>query len=324
MAELFLLPSEELTPPAWLVPAAAGPVRCFNPGLLPDGDGWLVASRVVGPDGARRVSLSRLDSSFGVVPGSAVPLSDLVRFRPGALLDERARGWFADPRLYRISGRTWLSWNSGWHAPLNHQYLVEIDPASLRPSGPARELLLEGPRRPIEKNWTLFGEERTFAVYAVSPHRVLSLSLDGEDDVLLRTASETAWDPGLFPGLHGELRGGAPPQRDGESWTSFCHSVGGPEGSYRYVPSAYRFGAVPPFAPTHAPRTRVPLPNPFGPARAHPRLNPVVEEVLYPSGAARVRGGWVVSYGINDELCAVARLGAEEVAATLEPVGAES
>ena len=42
---------------------------------------------------------------------------------------------FADPRLYRLAGRLFVYWNSGWHEPQNHQFLQELDPVSLRPVG---------------------------------------------------------------------------------------------------------------------------------------------------------------------------------------------
>ena len=45
-----------------------------------------------------------------------------------------------------------------------------------------------------------------------------------------------------------------------------------------------------------------------------------MEEVLYPCGAARDGDRWIVSYGINDEHCALAILTGAEVEAALEPV----
>ena len=48
-----------------------------------------------------------------------------------------------------------------------------------------------------------------------------------------------------------------------------------------------------------------------------PPLNPAVESVVYPCGAAIDGGTWLISYGLNDERCGIARMPHETVAATL-------
>lgn len=316
MTRLVLFDGVDLLPEAWRPALAPGPLRCFNPGLLRDGAGWLFACRVVGSDQLRRIGLCRLDPDFGVVPGSAVPLSDSISFPAGCGLAPRATSWFADPRLYRLEGRLFVYWNSGWHEPHNHQFLQELDGATLAPVGAPRELLLAGARQPIEKNWTIFGEGPFHAVYAIAPHRILGLTLDGEGPIVLSEAATSEWDPGDFPRQFGALRGGAAPQRLEDRYFSFCHSVSGPgHGEYRYVPSVYTFAASFPFAPAGAPVRPVPLENPFGTSTRNEKLNPAVSEVVYPCGAAYDEGSWVVSYGLNDESCAIAVLSRDEVEA---------
>jgi predicted GH43/DUF377 family glycosyl hydrolase len=49
-------------------------------------------------------------------------------------------------------------------------------------------------------------------------------------------------------------------------------------------------------------------------------LAPNVGEVIYACGAAWRDGKWVVSYGINNERCAIAQLDADEVDALLGAV----
>lgn len=319
--ECIVFETRRLLPPEWLESAAGGPVRAFNPGLLRDGDGWLLAYRIVGPDGRRRIGLCRLDEALQIRPGSAVPFSDGVRFRPAATYPETAYHWFADPRLYRFDGRLFVYWNSGWHEPHNCQFLQEIDPGSLRPLGFARELRFEG-RQKLEKNWTLFGAENGLhAVYTIAPHRTLSFSLAGDDDV---TMSETSWMdwrlPG-YPACHGGLRGGAPPVLvEGRFW-SFCHSVHDGADGYRYLPAVYTFAAEEPFRPLAGPKQPLALGNPFGGERTYDRLNPAVGEVIYPCGAAWDGARWIVSHGLNDEYCALSFLSPAAVDATLEPVG---
>src|SRR5690348_6228912 len=99
---------EDLLPEAWKHQAQNGPVRTFNPGLLRDNDGWLFAYRVVAADGYRRIAIARLDANRVVIPGSQVPLTNYVRFRPDVDYPEIARQWFADPRLYRLGKRVFI------------------------------------------------------------------------------------------------------------------------------------------------------------------------------------------------------------------------
>jgi hypothetical protein len=311
-----------LLPQEWQHLPAQGPVRTFNPGLLRAEASWIFACRVVGADGLRRIALCRLDDAFRVLSGSVVPFSDHVRFRAGNTYPEVATHWFADPRLYRLGGRTWVYWNSGWHEPQNHQFLQEFDSTTLAPIGTARELLLRDERRKLEKNWTLFATgsgPRCFAVYSIVPHRVLELSLEGAGDLECSDFATTSWSVDSYPASHGGLRGGAPPVFAEDQFWSFCHSVHDDPAGYRYAPAVYRFTASPPFAPNAGPTRSLTLGNPFGTNRIHPRLNPAVGEVIYPCGAARNGHRWVISHGINDEYCALSTIPPEQVLATLHP-----
>jgi hypothetical protein len=186
--ECIVARAEELLPETWKTAAGNGPVRVFNPGLLRDGEGWLFAYRAVSPDGLRRIGLCRLDAKLRPIAGSQLPLTDHVRFRTDADYPEVVRAWFADPRLYRLGGRIFIYWNSGWHEPRNYQFVQELDPTTLLPRGSPRELLLRGERQKLEKNWTLFhaGDERKdefHAIYSIVPHRVLAFSLAGDGDI---------------------------------------------------------------------------------------------------------------------------------------------
>lgn len=318
-----LFSSAELMPEAWRAAAAAGPVRMFNPGLLREAaGGWLLAYRVVGADTSRRIALCRLDANFRVIPGSAVPFSDSVRFRTDGDYPEIAKTWFADPRLYLLEGRLWIYWNSGWHEPRNCQFLQELDRHTLRAVGFPRELCLQGERRKLEKNWTLFAtaDGSLRAVYAIEPHRVLAFSLEGEGDITFADLAQQEWKNAEYPVCHGGLRGGAPPVlHDGHYW-SFCHSVHDDDGGYRYAPAVYAFSATAPHAPTFAPRRPLTLYTPRESRRTHERLNPAVGEVVYPCGAAHDGARWIISHGLNDEYCALSFVSHVTVAAATFPV----
>jgi predicted GH43/DUF377 family glycosyl hydrolase len=306
-----LLPSE------WREAAEGGPAWCFNPSVLASGEGYLMAYRVVLADGRRRIAACRLGPDLQPVEGSQAPLSDLLHFRDDCGLPERARGWFADPRLFSLQGRTFLYWNSGWHEPANHQFVAELTPRSLLPAGPARVLLLDGPRREVEKNWMFPEGLDGLCVYSTQPHRLLRFDPAAPGDWMFSGGPGEDWDAGPLAQSHGGLRGGAAPVRLGDGrMLSLCHAVEDSPCGYRYRPVAYTFSMEPPYRPLTRPARPLPLPNPAGPRNLLPRLNPAVGEVVYPSGLARHPKGWLVSYGINDEACALAVLSEEEILAT--------
>jgi hypothetical protein len=314
--------AEQLLPHAWRHFSREGPVRTFNPGLLRESQGWILAYRIVATDGLRRIGICRLNQDLEIVGDSQVAWSDHVRFRPDGVYPEVATHWFADPRLYRFSGRLFIYWNSGWHEPRNCQFVQEIDPVTLRPIDYPRELLLrEGGRQQLEKNWTFFaGEEgKCFAVYSIQPHRILTFSLEDAAEVYFDEVARIDWSLAGYPSSHGGLRGGAPPVlAEGQYW-NFCHSVHDGAEGYRYAPALYSFAAAPPFAPTSCPIRPLELDNPFGGKRTYERLNRAVGEVIYPCGAARDGARWLISHGINDEYSAISTLEHADVLATLVP-----
>lgn len=311
--------NSNLLPATWRSPAAERTARIFNPGLLREGDGWLLAYRVVcEPELQRRIAICRLDEQFRVVPGSQLPLSDWFNVTSAESLPPEASRWFADPRLYRLGGRIFIYWNSGWHEPQNYQFLQELDSKSLRPIGTPRELVLRGTRQKLEKNWALFDRDGLYVVYSVDPHRILAGSIAGERSIQCVDAASPIVNPGGFAQKHGGLRGGAPPQLAGEHYYSFCHSIEDGPAGYRYIPSVYRFAAKFPFAPTDMPREPLRFEVPPKARRALPKLNPAVDEVIYPSGAAYHHGKWIISFGVDDERCAITVLGMNEVTRTFE------
>ena len=314
--------AEELLPAAWRGLACQGPLRSFNPALLADGPGWLFAYRMVGADSRRRIAVGRLDAELRIIPGSAVALSDLIRFAAERPYPDAVRRWFADPRLYRLDGRLFVYWNSGWNPQPNFQFIAELDSDTLMPRGAARELRLAGARRPIEKNWTFFGDDPVYALYSPMQQAILDVSLDSTPAVELRPRHARPWDIGCFAWRYGELRGGAPPQRVGESYYAFCHTVYPTPLGYNYTAVVYRFSAAFPFRPTDAPLRALRLENPLGPDTLGDRLNPHAGTVIYPCGAAHRDGTWLISYGINDARAAIALLSAAEVEAAMQPLTA--
>ncbi len=321
--ESVVFGAEELLPDNWKGFTAQGPVRTFNPGLLRDRGGWIFAYRIVGPDGVRRIAICRLNHALGVIAGSQCPLSDQVRFRPGAEYPEMATRWFADPRLYRFDQRIFIYWNSGWHEPRNCQFIQELDSVTLQPRGYPRELILRGERQKLEKNWAFFHrpeEMKLYAVYSILPHRVLEFSLERETEIVFDEVSRVEWPMGSYPPHHGGLRGGAPPCLHDGQFLAFCHSVHDGVNGYRYLPAVYGFASKLPFAPTARPIKPLDFGNQFGALRNHAKLNPAVGEVIYPCGAAHDGTRWLIAHGINDEYCGISLVDHAAVLASVESI----
>jgi predicted GH43/DUF377 family glycosyl hydrolase len=316
MAELQILDTRKLLPDELKHSAAAGSVYAFNPSLLRLSETWLLAYRLVLPDGLRRIALCQLNDQLEVIPGSVVPFSDKIRFPVNSKLPPQALGWFADPRLYRLGSRYFLHWNSGWHEPQNYQFLQEFDPKTLQTFGPPREMRLDGSRQAIEKNWTLWGENSYYACYSPNPHKVLGFDLAGEGPLHFCPAYEHAWSNRIYERRYGKLRGGAAPIRVGESYLALCHSMHGQTGSaYDYEAAAYTFSASPPFAPILAPHRPIQVNPPT--TRQLPPLNQAVGRVIYPCGLSQVGQDLLVSLGLNDEHCALLQLKIDELRGSL-------
>lgn len=311
--ESMVLDTAALCPPG-MAPATT---RCFNPALLADGDGWILAYRVVGADGRRRLAICRLDTAFGPRPGSVADLGDALRLPDGDYPAE-AREWQADPRLYRRGDTLWLHWNSGWHSGPNYQFMAALDAHTLRPLGPARELALEHGRRPIEKNWTFFGDRLEHGIYAPDPFRLIERVEETENRLVYRLVPGTV-ETSAFARRYGSLRGGAPPVAVDNAFIVIGHAVARTPLGYRYVAAACRVSAHPPFDLLQGPRAPLLLDLPNGAGLAERGLNPAAGHIVYPTGAVRDGAGLLVSFGIDDRVAAIARVPLAHLETVLEP-----
>lgn len=159
-------------------------------------------------------------------------------------------------------------------------------------------------RNAWEKNWQPFSHGGDlYAVYSASPHRVLRVG--GE--------AELAYDtPALFHWRGGEVRGGAAPVRVGGEYWSFFHDRVVARGGLRvYRLGLYCFSAEPPFAVT---RYR---PTPI--LEADPRTKPADQycAAVFPCGAVRRGGRWLISMGVHDRWGEVHDFGHAELEASL-------
>ena len=299
-----------LTPLSWRGDSAlTSLVRVFNPALIRTVSGWLMAYRFVGPDQLRRIAFCRLNEEFKVIENSCVAFSDLINV-PG-------RCWFADPRFYKLNGRHYVYWNSGWEEPTNKQFLQEFDIHTLLPVGLPRVFTYALSENKIEKNWMLFEEECILAVYSVNPHRILNVNIEKDSLISFTHHSEFTWDNSVYERQYGALRGGCPPVKRGDIYYSLCHSVFGTPENYRYVAAFYCFSALGDFRPLAYPLFPLDLYDSLICERKYSKLNPAVGDVIYPCGALYIDGQWIISYGINDEQCAIALVSDKDIQESL-------
>ena len=321
-AALDTISPENAVPAEW-AHLQAGYVSIFNP-TLSECDGRLViAYRVAGEvDGLRRIATAVLDDNFQIVPGSATPFSDHIEFALPDELDEVSQTWFADPRYFRLSDGLWMMWNNGHVDGVNKQFLVRVTEDGLRPIGKAREILMTGARRKTEKNWSLFEDSQgVWAVYSVTPHRILKVDMSSDSVITCRLTVESAWTA-KYSQLYGALRGGAQPLHVGSQFCNLVHSSYlMPEGR-EYVAAVYQFEDKYPFTPTQELVIPIFVPEVLKKsesANLHD-LNPGTSRVVYPSGLV-LRGDDVIfSIGINDHEMGIARTSLSAIQAEMTPV----
>lgn len=248
----------------------------FNPSLTEYRDGYLFAFR----DGWRgsNVHVVPLDREFA-------PAGEAVRLD---LWHAEANYGREDPRLFWFRGAVHVAYIGvvGGCAGVKTSVLYARLGDDLRaeqvfyPHLPARNAW--------EKNWSFFeAEGGLFAVYSVSPHRVLRVSGD-RAEFAHETPGPAPWHPGT------EMRGGASPVRVGDEFWSFIHSSRtDPDGMKVYYTGLYTFSAAPPFRPLRI------IPDAID--TANRATNPDnYAAVLFACGAVRQGGRWVVSSGLHD------------------------
>ncbi|MFM6981613.1 MAG: polysaccharide pyruvyl transferase family protein [Microbacteriaceae bacterium] len=281
-----------------------GEFHTFNPALIANGDGFVMAYRFVSnSDLIRRIAMCRLDADMNVIPGSAVDFSDLIEFADPAA-DERSREWFADPRLFQLLGKTWMVWNDGNRSDGNHQFMVEVTvDGALAPAAAAREITIKDGRRKNEKNWAFFeADGKVWVVYSITPHQILSADLTSSDTrVICQSEVAVEWNA-RYSETFGALRGGAQPVRVGDRFINLVHSSFNMPDGREYVAAVYEFAAKFPFAPVRELPVPVKLntPKPAADAVVENSLNPTTSHVVYPTGLV-INGDKVnISAGVND------------------------
>lgn len=155
----------------------------------------------------------------------------------------------------------------------------------------------------IQKNWTFFRyRDKMMCVYKPYPHEVFFVDTATGSQILV--SQKTSSDE-IVTWRYGEIRGGAPPIKVGESYFSFFHSRlphPDPERKARYYMGVYEFWGEPPFRPKRCSKLPILVASEMEKA-AHN-----LPYTVFPCGAQLVKDEWVISMGVNDNSIALLRL----------------
>lgn len=279
----------------------------FNPTLARVGDTYVMTYRVVDEVlKTRRIASCKLTIDLLIVSGSVTPLSDLIEFTDEEELSERSLTWHADPRYFRLGKDLYVFWNDGSLKPANHQFLLQIGPDGLTPVGKARLVRKEPYESRIEKNWQFFDAQgSTYAIYENRPLHLLSVEMAGNGVINCSDVVKTDWNTG-YEEKFGHIRGGAQPVLNNGGFLTLAHSSHkNSHGKLVYHPCFYRFEPTFPFRVTHRPKGPFVIPIHGHEKHRLPPLNKQTATVVYPCGLVVEDEKAVISFGINDESCAV-------------------
>lgn len=170
--------------------------------------------------------------------------------------------------------------------------------------------------RSKEKNWVFFEHDNAVhAVYAGSPEHIV-LRLEGDRVTKVYQAPAPVWH-------FGTVRGGTPPirQPDGTYMAIFHSSIHTEVAPHfvRYYAAAYTFEGQPPFAPLRISTKPLMVGSEADGHQVDPRyVEGWKPYVVFPCGIVEQHpgspaDGWLVSLGVNDWQCAVARLRADQL-----------
>jgi hypothetical protein len=209
-----------------------------------------------------------------------------------------------DPRLFAVNGRLHCS----FVVDEGHHSIFQQGVALLRD-----ELEVESKRiysfgNTKEKNWIFFDHgSKLHAVYTICPHVVVA----PEKKVII---AKTHYN---HPWMYGDLHGGSPAVRVGDTMFAFFHCYSRKHmcrwkyDERVYCRGAYAFDASPPF------RVKFMTPFPLWAGNA-------VDNIQFAGGAIFEDGQWYVSCGVNDCRSEIHTFSHDDLLASMEHVTANN
>jgi hypothetical protein len=267
----------------------------FNPAICRTTDtGLLCIYRHVDQLGRRTLRRAILDEELNA--SSVAIWSDEMRER-GCTVE-----WYADPRIFQMEDRFFLSFNTGHSEAPNNIYMVRID-ADGAPISDAYRVIKSNGRREFEKNWGFFGYGgEVYAIYSIAPFVVLKIRFE-DGEAIADPFSYHEWDASAYETHFGELHGGAPPLLLADRGLFIAQSNVSLAGRRIYRGTMVTFEPHPPFRPlAFAEKPLFQLSISECGQMPQTKLNPSITECLYPSAALvdEASGTLTIGYGIND------------------------
>lgn len=266
----------------------------FNPSICRYHDRLLFAYRVGWGGGSLRIA--ELDSDFNLLSDS--PLS--LKF-------PHCSHGVEDPRLFIFRDRLHLSFCGT--ETLAGFVGIHVLLARLTDDFEAEHIWYPhfAKRQRMEKNWVFFEfAQQLHAVYMSSPEHLI-LRVDRNSILAHSTPTSSIWQGGF-------IRGGAAPVLHAGEWYHWFHGFKSVGNRALYSLGLLTFENRPPFRVTRM--TPVPL------LVADQKTNPMGawqldKSVVFPCGAYLENSAWVVSYGLHDQFCEIARFDLADVESQL-------
>lgn len=284
--------------------------RHWNPGLLRYRDKLWLAYRHHRREAKQRcgISICALDDKFHPTDSS-----QFLRF-VGATGTEHHE----DCRLFMFRGQPHISYTEmrGYRPGIDYTCVMKYARLSLDPKG---RWHVEEEFHPQfgwnagfakEKNWVFFEQEdKLHCIYSTQPSHMV-LEIDGNKVVEKHITQEPAWH-------WGAMRGGTPPIWIGDRWLVVFHSSIPTETAphyVRYYAGAYTFEAKAPFNILQVSESPLMAGSEEDGHQVDPRyVDGWKPYVVFPCGIVlEPDGKFLVSLGVNDWQCVVARVSMEQ------------
>lgn len=314
----------ELIPKKWLDDVGDTSIDwyVFNPTITEFKNFYVMTYRVVDQvNKTRRIASCKIKKNLSIIPNSVTALSDLIEFENKNDFSERTLTWHADPRYFKLNNKLYVFWNDGSVKPTNHQFLVEIGDDGLTPKSKAKLVIKEPKKEGIEKNWQFFSSnDNNYVIYENRPLSILEADINSKNYIACKETFRTDWSTS-YEKKFGTIRGGAQPLLNNNSFLVLAHSSFKNENNRLiYNPCFYRFESKPPFKVTHHPVKPLKINVPNLNKRILPKLNKQTDTVIYPCGIIINADEAIISFGINDELCAITKIKLSDIEKTMVPI----
>jgi hypothetical protein len=207
--------------------------------------------------------------------------------------------WVGDSRLFVYVDKVYLVFDTGHSETPNRIFIAQID-SNGKFLSKIKEVIKLDNRNPIEKNWNFFAlGDKLYGIYSHIPFVVLELIEENKDYMIFKNKVHHNILRGNTR-IRGEIRGTSSPIRIGNLFISTTHSSFQTHKGLVYQTHFFIFRSVYPFQPISFsvdPIKYAPIRKLFKPRI---KLNSIVHQVEFPSGAFQIGSKIIVGYGLND------------------------